>query len=667
MDHGSLQRTRNDISLEKYRLAKLMTHYGKRWRDISHKRRLARRGRERRRRARDAQVKAQQARQYSISAQLDEFRKNEADMAQESRNELETKTSRAIQQEATAKYRQTMMPPPLTRPMRSNLNQSQPSHKGRPTDALSGTRLSRTVDIASRPSSSLSQASSKSSLTSSRSSTYGRRFDTTRSTYFRLKAMGLDPRSANLYPQSKQMARPTSPTSSRVHRPLLVNSSSQYSPDMYTERSRKRSQADFTESQDYFDNAEGSSSPDNTITMPPPAKRPQTSSASPNNHLHRRSSTTGQEEDEDEALFSAVRQARQAMTDSIDFFRSEIEKDAESRQSSQVPSRSMSPSIFSTSRLGAVNVHPADELGVSLNGSRRSSVTRSARDLPLKYRSRVSKFLPRERYADVKMRQRREGGASSLTEEDRRMTARPEIRVQRPSVAEESMEVPLRANPYGNSVQSIAATGMDIDLTADEPHPKVQTSQSKSGGLSAATSTASSKHFSSANNAVAPSWTTKSQTSQIFGQAQEPAIFTHNTVGSQPEPEPQIHSSSKPLSSKPKPPPSRRPKAAPRPANTNAFAALGDDNPDGEEDEESEERDHADVNGVEDDTFKDDCPEPPDDGAFDFTDESGDYEDEDDEELDGDEDGDDDAGGEGFDKGKYGGKGGTSAEDAIEL
>lgn len=106
---------------------------------------------------------------------------------------------------------------------------------------------------------------------------------------------------------------------------------------------------------------------------------------------------TSPEQDEDEAIFAAVRQARQAMSDSISFFHEEIAKE-ESRPQSQAsqsplehPNISMHPSEISNEKLGG---------SVASFGSSR---TGRKKEPPPKYRSRVSKFLPREMYADKLM------------------------------------------------------------------------------------------------------------------------------------------------------------------------------------------------------------------------------------------------------------------------
>jgi len=189
------------------------------------------------------------------------------------------------------------------------------------------------------------------------------RVDTTRSTYFRLKAMGLDPRGKTL------TLIPTCFTSDRK-RPRDRDSDASTTPG-------KRL------------HALGSS---HLVHQPQPdtgyVPFTQTTRAPVPN-------------DEDEELFTAVRAARNAMSDSISFFQDEIKQDELRRSQISTGTRTLASNTTSASTSDAV-VNGGDSSTMSLH-----------KEPPPAYRNRISKFLPREMYADVMMRRRRDAGAST--------------------------------------------------------------------------------------------------------------------------------------------------------------------------------------------------------------------------------------------------------------
>lgn len=170
------------------------------------------------------------------------------------------------------------------------------------------------------------------------------RSDTTRSTYFKLKAMGYEPNSATLFPDATR-----------------VDDGPLQSPPR--KRSREESEVDGYE-----------------FT---PRKRSQTASDTRSpvefNEDHRTPLVTKSSVDEDEELFAALRETRRAMTESIDFFRDEVQKDEmrRSRPSSRASSIANASAILEENRQF------------------------KKPEPPPKYRNRVSKFLPREKYADM--------------------------------------------------------------------------------------------------------------------------------------------------------------------------------------------------------------------------------------------------------------------------
>jgi len=158
--------------------------------------------------------------------------------------------------------------------------------------------------------------------------------------------------------------------------------------------------------------------------------------------------------DDDEILLAA-RQVRQAMAESMRLFQDEIAKDekrkSESSQSNAATTRNASKSLG------------AQDFGTSFHTTASTSLGgRASRfaEPPPKYRSRVSKFLPRERYADIQAHRRT---ATSVTPRTTPSASRRSETLSR-SVAQ--------ASTFDGQK---AATNIDnvIDLDDDEA-PEVQ-------------------------------------------------------------------------------------------------------------------------------------------------------------------------------------------------
>lgn len=312
--------------------------YGKRWRNIVWSRRQIRKGAERRARlARDALKRSTNSRETSIAA-IDE--------------QIESMTGNVGRQGKSS--------------VRSGRRQLRQEHEARVTARLSsGGEIGSTLggSTTSRGSwqdnhESVQPQDRRRSLSSSTSSRQRsvvppastRRQDTTRSSYFKMKALGLDP---TLALANSHASRPPKRTHSNDDVP----------------RSGKR----------LLDSRISSSPPLQIMDVPTSSSRREVPDA------------------EDEELFAAVRAARDAMSESITFFKEEMAKDELGRSKSsaggEAATRHDSPSL--KHRL------PMDfDRSLISTTSHQSSPSGQP---PLKYRSRVSKFLPREMYADFLM------------------------------------------------------------------------------------------------------------------------------------------------------------------------------------------------------------------------------------------------------------------------
>lgn len=220
------------------------------------------------------------------------------------------------------------------------------------------------------------------------------RVDKTRSTYFKLKARGLNPNVGSL----------------------------QRSTHITNER--KRSRSPDTDKFVTDGKRQQLSSP---IVPEPLAKNMGPSQAVAETSKPRQALI-----DEDEALFAAVRATRELMSESISFFHDEISKnERQSQPQSQfaeatTPASISNAPIVATSRFStSITAAAARARLEDLNRSFASSTTSTSSsllssqqprhsELPPKYRNRVSKFLPRNLYADVLMQKRRELGGGDL-------------------------------------------------------------------------------------------------------------------------------------------------------------------------------------------------------------------------------------------------------------
>lgn len=337
---------------DQFRLGKIMIRYGKRWRETFWRRRISRQGHERRKQAREA---AQKAEKVQEKDDLETFRASQELLRQSQDN---SRSSSVLSRSRSPPRRE---PRPMSsavhlekRVNQSRYAQSLPSlavasapHR-RSRSTLDNIMLPPPVpskDI-SRPSNLRHQYRPDSSNTSMGLSRETGPLDTTRSTYFRLKAMGLDPSSNNLVPPVEALR------SERKRSRISDSEERAFEP-------RKRS-----------------------ATLPSVSNSLSNDQDSTNN-------TASMADDDDEVLFAAVRQTREAMGESISFFRDELKRDEEQR------------SRPSSSASSHQNFRP--ELSNGHGSSHASSVGSNSMPVhaALKYRTRISKFLPRDRYADA--------------------------------------------------------------------------------------------------------------------------------------------------------------------------------------------------------------------------------------------------------------------------
>lgn len=192
--------------------------------------------------------------------------------------------------------------------------------------------------------------------------------------------------------------------------------------------------------------------------------------------------------EEDVELFAAMRAARSAMSESISFFKEELARDElhNSRSSDGLDNSTQ------THRLRPRFDH-------SFNSTMPLESHRETRPPP-KYRNRVSKFLPREMYADVLMAKQREtnGEASSASTKDRTeprkrqgfvpslSSGRSTSAVQHPEPA--ARAIPGKAMNHKHHTPSTSVDmGTDEDEAIDEVAERNQYAQERmiSGGNSA--------------------------------------------------------------------------------------------------------------------------------------------------------------------------------------
>jgi len=330
---------------DNFRAETLASRFGRRWRDICWRRRLVRRGRERRKRSRKNQEAKELEKTLAAETNaVDTFLQSMQGKKVNTRKQTWDPTSTAQRRTSEAKSPNDHA---TERPF-------SPEHSIRNSTTTNGDHVDSSGRISK---SAVSSTPARSSYLSF--STHGATGNSSiqkksaRSSYFRLRALGIDPNAE---------AVPT---------PLA----------------RKRARDESEEA---------------AAEMSPAAHKSRTPPHSAMNGVgngtfsaHRRSISIDRPrskiEEEDEALFARARAARQALSDSAAWYRSEVEND-ENQQRREM-ARSLETSSMQRAREAARLRASQSSLGF------RGSITNSgpASRVPA-YRFRESKFVPREQY-----------------------------------------------------------------------------------------------------------------------------------------------------------------------------------------------------------------------------------------------------------------------------
>jgi len=386
---------------------------------VNHK--LVRQGRDRRRRlARDVEARSQRSRESSIASQVDAFRES----FRSSRSSLASAalandpSQQAFNDNEQEGSFSTQVARPQTFPRAATFSMSIVNQ----ADVMNGlaniTPFSPSQARTSRRTRD-SIASSALSMTSP-SMTSTSRHDTTRSTYFKLKALGLDPNSTTLHTTNNTLLAAT--TNDRK-RPRTAS----FGTSMISGKRLTTASASPLARSTYL--------PDETIaSLDSPAAMPQPANI-----------------DDDDELLVAARQVRQAMTESISLFQEEIAKDEvhQSQSSKAEPLTRLSKS------LGAQDWRATVASFTSLAPAPSTERTSKFVEPAPRYRNRVSKFLPRDLHGDVQAARRRTIGTRL-----RGGTPNP--------VRETALEVAVAEQSFVNGVKSAKDEPILLDDDDDD-------------------------------------------------------------------------------------------------------------------------------------------------------------------------------------------------------
>ena len=372
---------------DRFRTEKLAIRYGKRWRQNAWKLRLNRQARDKRDRKRTAHrhreaLDARKKQQEKVNA-VDDFLKSQAlRFSQASTKGASRFSERASRDESMLRSSEASngvhngvsrdMPPPAARPS---------------ADAPKKRSVNRVDDIGkvAKPT-----VSPRATPNTNRASFLGfsmqrPRVDSSaskpssRSSYFRMKAMGINPNGPSVpTPNMKKRAREDD--ESEIAESTPVAKKSKTPPRMSTAGSSRMRSASFR----------SQSSVQSSILELSPG---------PENNAREVRSTSKSEQD-DEALFARSRAARKALSESANWYRSEVEKadDADSVVSghSQVSASASLQRARDEARLRASQCSEVGRFGMS-GMSGMSGFSQHQPDVPA-YRLRESRFIPREQY-----------------------------------------------------------------------------------------------------------------------------------------------------------------------------------------------------------------------------------------------------------------------------
>jgi hypothetical protein len=218
--------------------------------------------------------------------------------------------------------------------------------------------------------------------------------NTTKSNYFRLKALGVH-----------RVDEAVSPRGTKRRLSASVQDSTQTSPPAF----RSPSQRGPTSAQ-----------ANHTSLMPPPTATPARSVKVDN---------------DDEALFARLKVARENLMDSTTFYKSEMGEVKEFRQSLK---SSLSSNEFESPSMAKARL---DARMRDAHGSSEDGLSNNTRNVPA-YRLRESKFVPRENYGKAIER------AKELRESRSRETSRPESPQTQGPIRTETKRAPASQLPF---------------------------------------------------------------------------------------------------------------------------------------------------------------------------------------------------------------------------
>ena len=497
-----------------FRRRKLEERYGMRWKDTAWKRRLARVGKQRRRRNREAEQKRSESARRTTAAGGEELRK-EWDQFRSSREKA--REVRKLPASALPQHHSTAT--------NNNHGGTTPAIKvSRRPNAPSSSMAANghnysSKNIVSEETRKPFDGLSYSEYIRQRTANANRKqpVDQTRSTYFRQKALGLTPTPARSSPLS---------ASTVTRRPSITSSADNNAPTSPVRRQKRPRNSvspPLTIQANGFLGLRNSShdsiraTDPSTTTMPPPPPRktlrvsdePESAATSllsaktsPTNET---ALTTAQKFDD---LLASISQASNAITESTQWFReaNEQESRSQSRRAS-IQDSNLSPASLQWAG------HPADARSASRDDRRLSddyldgfhngvrvaalnaasgSVRPQSQDsayfdsstipsrAPLKYRNRVSNFLPRDMYADAQRERGRSESASVAGTPGREIPTpvfSPPDQKQHKRLASNS-QLTTQSSPPPNQPQHVASPVRTVPVTGEHESKRVVSSAS---------------------------------------------------------------------------------------------------------------------------------------------------------------------------------------------
>ncbi|CZT21621.1 uncharacterized protein RCC_07485 [Ramularia collo-cygni] len=343
---------RMNAEADEFRSWFLQDKYGKRWRDTCRRQRLAKQGRERRKRA---QKRLHESRNGE-SLSFEEIRGAASSLRSSKASSVASHQSRRDMVDAM--YKSTLGSSRFPNDRQAQAGSKRSVSSQGPDSAMGSTenghkRMKSTSHVDDHGRVPQSSGIARSSFLNFALPTDApNRSSTTKSPYFRMKALGVKPSTYGDTGTRQGTKRPRSESFDTEQRSQSSTSLLRASSDQLRER--------------------------NDGLMRPPSTRSVRSKA----------------DDEDEALFARLKAAREGLRESGSFLRNEVEKESELRRSASSLSDRESPSLARARAEIRLQTSQADsDFGASL----------SDREVPA-YRLRESRFVPREQYGRARER-----------------------------------------------------------------------------------------------------------------------------------------------------------------------------------------------------------------------------------------------------------------------